>query len=72
MPTLKSPETIDQIERDILKELDMFFVIHMDPVEVNDLKILEKNEMIDNILKSWTPKYHFMILGLLMGIIILI
>ena len=55
----KAHETIDQIERDILKELDMFFVIHMDPVEVNDLKILEKNEMIDNILKKLDPKVSF-------------
>ncbi|NLK75797.1 MAG: cation transporter [Clostridiales bacterium] len=45
-------ETIDQIERDILEKLDIFMVIHMDPIEVNDKKVLENKEMIINIISE--------------------
>lgn len=35
-------EVIDQIERDVLRDLDIFLVIHMDPIEVN-------NSFVDDI-----------------------
>jgi divalent metal cation (Fe/Co/Zn/Cd) transporter len=37
-----SHEIIDQIERDIVKELGIFLVIHMDPIEIN-------NEQLDYV-----------------------
>ena len=49
-------ETIDQIERDILEQLDIFLVIHMDPIEVNDAMVLEKKEMVLNIIGSLEEK----------------
>lgn len=52
----KVHETIDRIERDILKELGIFIVIHMDPVEVNDKKVLEKKNMVFKIVKDIEPK----------------
>ena len=49
-------ETIDQIERDVLEQLDIFLVIHMDPIEVNDAMVLEKKEMVLNIIGSLEEK----------------
>ena len=45
-------ETIDSIERDVLGKLDIFLVIHMDPIEVNDAMVLEKKDIIMSIIKS--------------------
>lgn len=43
-------ETIDKIERDALKNQGIFLVIHMDPIEVNDIKVLSvKNMIIDTV-----------------------
>lgn len=52
----KAHETIDQIERDVLEKLDIFLVIHMDPVEVNDIKVLEKKDMVLSIIKGLEEK----------------
>jgi hypothetical protein len=49
-------ETIDQIERDVLEKLDIFLVIHMDPIEVNDTMVLEKKQMVTSIIKELEPK----------------
>lgn len=49
-------ETIDSIERDILREMGIFIVIHMDPVELNDSKVLEKKSMVIDIIKKLEPK----------------
>lgn len=49
-------ETIDRIERDVLLKLDIFLVIHMDPIEVNDTMVLEKKQMIVDIIKGLEPK----------------
>ncbi|MDF2537861.1 MAG: putative rane protein [Herbinix sp.] len=48
-------ETIDRIERDVLKKLDIFLVIHMDPLEVNDTMVVEKKDMVLNIIHSFEP-----------------
>ena len=48
-------ETIDKIERDILTTMDIFLVIHMDPIEVNDVKVLEKRDMITEIIQKYEP-----------------
>ena len=43
-----SHEIIDQIERDIAREMEIFIVIHMDPIEMRDEKV--------NLLKSLVEK----------------
>ena len=45
-------ETIDMIERDAKKDLGIFLVIHMDPIEVNDEKVLEMKELVIRIVKQ--------------------
>ncbi len=52
----KAHETIDRIERDVLKKLDIFLVIHMDPIEVNDKMVLEKRDMVTRIILELEPK----------------
>ena len=49
-------EVIDQIERDILQEMGIFLVIHMDPVEMNDANILESKKMVWDIIEKIEPK----------------
>lgn len=49
-------DTIDQIERDILNEMGISIVIHMDPVKVNDRKAAELREMIKNIVHEVEPQ----------------
>jgi cation diffusion facilitator family transporter len=49
-------EIIDSIERDILRQKGIFIVIHMDPVEINDSKVLEKKNMVIDIVKELEPK----------------
>ncbi|MDF2906037.1 MAG: putative rane protein [Herbinix sp.] len=49
-------ETIDQIERDVLEKLDIFLVIHMDPIEVNDSTVTEKKGMILDIVQRLEEK----------------
>ena len=48
----KAHETIDRIERDVLEKLDIFLVIHMDPIEINDAMILEKRDMVIRIVSE--------------------
>jgi cation diffusion facilitator family transporter len=52
----RAHETIDRIERDVLEKLDIFLVIHMDPIEVNDTMVLEKKEMVLSIIKKLEPQ----------------
>ena len=49
-------ETIDRIERDVLEKLDIFLVIHMDPIEVNDITVTEKKEMVLGIIQKLEEK----------------
>lgn len=45
-------ETIDRIEREVSKELGIFLVIHMDPIETNDERILKLKAKIENVLRK--------------------
>ncbi len=49
-------ETIDQIERDVLEKLDIFLVIHMDPIEVNDTTVKQTKELVLGIVKGIEEK----------------
>jgi cation diffusion facilitator family transporter len=48
-------ETIDKIERDVLREMGIFLVIHMDPVEVNDTRVVAKKNMVVKIVSEIEP-----------------
>ena len=49
-------ETIDKIERDVLEIMDIFLVIHMDPIEMNDAMVIEKRDMVTHIIRSLDEK----------------
>ncbi len=49
-------ETIDQIERDVLNQIDIFLVIHMDPIEVNNEMVDHKKNMVLEIIRALEPK----------------
>lgn len=48
-------EIIDQIERDILREMNIFIVIHLDPVETEDVNVLEKRKEVTDIIHNIEP-----------------
>lgn len=50
-----SHEIIDRIERDAIKRLGIFLVIHMDPVETKDAKVLEIRHKVEQILEAVDP-----------------
>ncbi|RDU23754.1 cation diffusion facilitator family transporter [Anaerosacchariphilus polymeriproducens] len=52
-----SHELVDMIERDVFKELGIFLVIHMDPVEVKDEKILQVREQVQQKVEKIDPKF---------------
>lgn len=49
-------EVIDQIERDILRDMGIFLVIHMDPVEVNDTIVLETKKQVIALIEHLEPQ----------------
>ena len=50
-----SHEIIDRIERDAIKRLGIFLVIHMDPVETKDARVLEIRHKVEQILEAVDP-----------------
>lgn len=52
----KAHDTIDRVERDVLQKLDIFLVIHMDPIEVNNTMVIEKKNMVIDIITAMEPK----------------
>ncbi len=56
MDVMEAHETIDRIERDVLRTLDILLVIHMDPIEVNDSMVKEKREMVEKIVLGLEPE----------------
>jgi cation diffusion facilitator family transporter len=49
-------ETIDRVERDVIEKLDIFLVIHMDPIEVNNSMVNEKKKMVIDIITNLESK----------------
>ncbi|HHV12734.1 MAG TPA: cation transporter [Clostridiales bacterium] len=49
-------ETIDRIERDVLQKLDIFLVIHMDPIEVDNEMVNDKKRMVLEVILGLEPK----------------
>ena len=52
----ESHEIIDRIEREVVKKLGIFLVIHMDPVETRDKKVLETRHKVEQILEALDPE----------------
>ena len=50
-----SHEIIDKIERDSMKYLGVFLVIHMDPIETKDEQVLAAKEQVIQILDAVDP-----------------
>jgi cation diffusion facilitator family transporter len=50
-----SHDTIDNIEFDVLKEMNIHLVIHLDPVETDNPKIDEIKAMVNVILQAKSP-----------------
>lgn len=50
-----SHEIIDKIERDAIKKLNLFLVIHMDPVEMKNEHVLRAKEQVIQILDALDP-----------------
>ena len=51
-----SHEIIDRIERDALKEIGIYLVIHMDPIETRDEDTLAARKMLEQILTEVDPQ----------------
>ena len=51
----ESHEVIDRIERDAAKELGLFLVIHMDPIETKDEAVLAVKEMLEKTVREIDP-----------------
>ena len=51
----QSHEIIDRIERDTAKKLGIFLVIHMDPVEMKDQRVLQIRDRAVRILRELDP-----------------
>lgn len=54
-----SHEIIDRIEREVSKKTGVFLVIHMDPVETRDEKVLRVKEELTQILKEIDSQVTF-------------
>ena len=52
----ESHEIIDKIERDCLKKLGIFLVIHMDPIETENQHVLYLKQVVREILIKLDPK----------------
>ncbi|NMA66772.1 MAG: cation transporter [Clostridiaceae bacterium] len=53
---MESHDVIDKIERDVLKELNIHLVIHMDPMVTDDELINELRRKVNDILKNIDDK----------------
>ena len=56
---MESHDLIDNIEKEVSKELNIELVIHMDPIEVNDEETNKIKEVVKNILNEIDGKLEF-------------
>ncbi|SEU08309.1 cation diffusion facilitator family transporter [Lacrimispora sphenoides] len=54
-----SHEIIDTIEREAVRKFGIFLVIHMDPVETKDSRVLEFGNMVNNVLQEIDSRISF-------------
>lgn len=62
-----SHEVVDRIERDVLKKFGIFLVIHMDPVETNNSRLMEFGSMLENVIQRVDTRISFHDLRLIDG-----
>lgn len=54
-----SHEVVDQIERDVRRELGIFLVIHMDPVDICDETTGEYRRLVEGLVADLDPALQF-------------
>lgn len=54
----KSHEIVDRIEREVFRKLGVLLVIHMDPVEVNDQRVLRMKAKVETIVGEMDERLH--------------
>ena len=54
-----SHEVIDRAEREVSKKLGIFLVIHMDPVEIHDARVLAIREKLGRVLRALDEQLTF-------------
>ncbi len=54
-----SHEIIDTIEREAVRKFGIFLVIHMDPVETKDSRVIEFGNMLGNVLQEIDSRISF-------------
>lgn len=54
-----SHEVVDNIEREALKKFGIFLVIHMDPVETKNSRVMEFGSMLENVIHGEDPRISF-------------
>ena len=54
-----SHEIVDVIERECFKQLGIFLVIHMDPVETHNGRVIEIRDQIDKVLSGLDSRLEF-------------
>ncbi len=54
-----SHQIVDTIERDCLRELGIFLVVHMDPVEIHNKRTAAMKEMVSQILERLDSRLDF-------------
>lgn len=59
VPIDVSHEIIDRIERDVARKLNIFLVIHMDPVEIHDEKVLAVKTKLNGVVQALDPQLSF-------------
>lgn len=50
-----SHEIIDRIEREVSRKLNVMLVIHMDPVETEDARVLQYRRLVEQVLEEIDP-----------------
>lgn len=53
----KAHDVIDELEQELYKEFKCITTIHMDPIVVNDDKISEMKQLIENMIKNIDEEY---------------
>lgn len=54
-----SHEIIDTIERDCARKLGIFLVIHMDPVEVTNSRVITLRELVEDVISQLDSRLEF-------------
>ena len=54
-----SHEVVDRIEREALKKFGIFLVIHMDPVETKNSRVMEFGSMVENVIHGVDSRISF-------------